>query len=232
MYIYHDVGASQKSVLACKCAIAKWTSYDVLMLNAPALLQGEWAQDAWVLVMPGGADLPYGQKLNGKGNGIIKQYVDGGGTYLGICAGAYYASAYCDFHRGDNREVLGARELAFYPGSAVGPTLADYDENSEDGMRKACIQWENNKHYHAYFNGGCHFPGAELMTGTEVKGCYVNDPRRVPLYGADPLPAVLRCFVGKGQAILCGVHPEYTLTSGGNHLLLQEILKLIRVQSV
>ena len=36
-------------------------------------------------------------KLKEKGNRIIKQYVEEGGTYLGFCAGAYYGTSYCDF---------------------------------------------------------------------------------------------------------------------------------------
>ncbi len=37
------------------------------------------------LVVPGGADLYYVEKLNGEGNRLIREYVEAGGIYLGIC---------------------------------------------------------------------------------------------------------------------------------------------------
>jgi len=229
IYIYHDDGASPRSVLACRHAIARYTPYAVSTLDATSLLQGAWVENAKAFLVPGGADIPYGQKLNGPGNSLIKQYIQQGGTYIGICAGAYYASAYCDFHRGDAQEVLGARELAFYQGAAVGPTLADYDEKSEKGMRQAQIRWEDGSLYQAYFNGGCYFPQACTTPYTKVLGFYVNDPRRIPTYGDEPLPAVLQCSVGEGQAILSGVHPEYVPDNGEN-ILFKKILELLTAQ--
>ena len=49
--------------------------------------------DSSLLVMPGGRDLPYVESLSGLGNREISQFVKSGGSYLGICAGAYYACA-------------------------------------------------------------------------------------------------------------------------------------------
>jgi glutamine amidotransferase-like uncharacterized protein len=42
------------------------------MLTAAELLDGSWTSAAALLVMPGGADLPYCNRLNGRGNTIIK----------------------------------------------------------------------------------------------------------------------------------------------------------------
>src|SRR5438034_10268487 len=47
--------------------------------------------DAVLLVMPGGADLPFCAALSGAPNKRIRQLVEGGGGYLGICSGACYA---------------------------------------------------------------------------------------------------------------------------------------------
>jgi biotin--protein ligase len=41
-------------------------------ISTAELLDGNWTAQAAVLVMPGGADLPYCRSLNGRGNGIIK----------------------------------------------------------------------------------------------------------------------------------------------------------------
>lgn len=42
--------------------------------------------------MPGGRATPYLEKLKVRGNQKIAEYVQSGGVYFGICAGAYYAS--------------------------------------------------------------------------------------------------------------------------------------------
>ncbi|MEW5299670.1 MAG: hypothetical protein WDW36_002662 [Sanguina aurantia] len=76
--------------------------------------------------MPGGADLPYCRLLNGQGNNMITEYVKGGGSYLGLCAGAYYGCSSVEFEPGSSMEVSGDRELAFFPGVAVGHS--EYEE--------------------------------------------------------------------------------------------------------
>ena len=69
-------------------------------LGTAPLLRGGWEARCELLVFPGGADLPYCKALNGEGNRLIGEYVRGGGAYLGLCAGAYYASATVDFEAG------------------------------------------------------------------------------------------------------------------------------------
>ncbi len=154
--------------------------------------------------MPGGAGLPYCKKLNGAGNVQIKEYVEAGGTYIGFCAGAYYGSHYCEFHKGDTRgyEVLGERELSFFPGSAVGPVLADYDYASKSGSRIAKIKWQNSDEiYNVYFNGGCYFKDANQYPNVQILARYNNK-------GFEGRAALVECHVGKGKALLSGVHPE------------------------
>lgn len=206
IYIYNDEGAHPRSVQGCHDAVEKWTPYQANFIDAQALIHNNWAHAA-ALIIPGGADLPYCTKLNGAGNQRIRSYIEQGGAYIGICAGAYYASAMCDFHRGDKSEVLGARELAFYPGTAVGPTLAPYDAASESGMRTAQIQWHDGSMHQIYFNGGCHFP--QPHEEVKILGYYTNKQQRLPDYGPNPLPAIIKCHVGAGKALLSGVHIEY-----------------------
>lgn len=83
--------------------------------------------------MPGGADLPYCKKLNGEGNRRIRQFIEQGGAYLGICAGAYYGCAELNFV-GRDYSVNGNRELALFNGIAKGslPQFTNgqlYDKN-------------------------------------------------------------------------------------------------------
>ena len=41
--------------------------------------------------MPGGRDQPYCRELGGAGAGAVRDWVERGGGYLGLCAGAYWA---------------------------------------------------------------------------------------------------------------------------------------------
>jgi biotin--protein ligase len=175
-------------------------------IRAAEVIAGAWLPDAKAFIMPGGRDLPYGARLNGKGNEIIKHFVETGGTYIGFCAGAYYGAAYCDFHRGDARgyEVLGARELAFFPGAAKGPVLAEYYYGSEKGARIAQLKKPDSPTlYNVYFNGGCAFESPEAFASVETLAYYANE-------GHADKAAIVRCQVGTGKAVLSGVHPEYS----------------------
>ena len=51
---------------------------------------------------------------------LVADYVHGGGRYLGLCAGAYYACNRVEFEQGSPMEVQGDRELQFFPGIARG----------------------------------------------------------------------------------------------------------------
>jgi glutamine amidotransferase-like uncharacterized protein len=51
---------------------------------------------------------------------VRAEFVQGGGSYLGLCAGAYYGCARVVFEPGTPLEVVGDRELAFFPGIARG----------------------------------------------------------------------------------------------------------------
>ena len=94
-----------------------------------------------LLVMPGGRDLPYVDRLSGAGNAKIKEFIRRGGGYLGICAGAYYGCSLVEFAQGDPLlEVCGARKLALYPGTARGPTFPGFDYQSCAGARAAPIR--------------------------------------------------------------------------------------------
>lgn len=96
-----------------------------------------------MLVMPGGADLPYCRHLNGAGNQLISDFVKiQGGAYLGLCAGAYYGCSRVEFEAGSDIEVVGDRELGFYPGTARGSIYPGFDYQSEKGAIAVPIRFK------------------------------------------------------------------------------------------
>lgn len=144
-------------------------------------------------IMPGGADLYYCEKLNGAGNAAIKRYVQDGGIYIGICAGAYYACASIDWNNG---EIAGPRELAFIDAKAVGP-IADFIQDgdiSKSWYGAAPITFED-KTFLSLYGAGPRFEN--LKDDAEVIASY-------PDHG----PAVIGKRVGKGRVLLASPHIE------------------------
>lgn len=208
IYIYHDEGVGDISFSQLHLSLLNNLppSYNLQVLNAMMLLEGKWIDRGIAFFMPGGADLLYASKLNGRGNQLLRDFVQLGGRYIGICAGAYYGSAYCEFHRGDTRgyEVLGSRELAFFPGSAVGPVLANYNYGDDSGARVAKIQLElTSEMFSSYVNGGCYFANVNSYDNIKTLATYQNSGK------SKGEAAIIEAQIGNGLAILSGVHFEF-----------------------
>jgi glutamine amidotransferase-like uncharacterized protein len=57
--------------------------------------------------MGGGFDLGYEKMLGARGVEIVRELVSQGGFYLGICAGAYFATDFVQFDLNGPLQVLG-----------------------------------------------------------------------------------------------------------------------------
>ena len=167
--------------------------------------------------MPGGADLGYCRVLNGDGTRVISDYVRRGGAYLGFCAGGYYGARRCEFEVGDPAlEVIGSRELGFFPGTCRGAAFKGFAYHSESGARavrlavpeKALGPTFMEPVVVSYYNGGGIFvAGDDAVEGdVEVLASYADE---VDVDGGKDKAAVVYCKVGDGAAILTGPHPEY-----------------------
>jgi|LauGreDrversion4_2_1035121.scaffolds.fasta_scaffold61220_3 glutamine amidotransferase-like uncharacterized protein len=201
VYVYQDEGVSEESLKQTVSTFKRLLKkYNVKTINAKIVKEGLWTKNAVLFVMPGGADLPYVKKLNGKGNKVIKKYVTNGGSFLGICAGSYYGSSYVEFDKNGPLEVLGKRELGFFRGRAIGPILAPYDYKTQSGSRAATIHTTlpNVTKTTVFYNGGGFFQNAEQYPNTNIVGFYDNG-----------LPAIILIHYGKGKVLLSGVHFEY-----------------------
>ena len=77
---------------------------------------GNWTEDAALVAFGGGYDSGFVKSLGKDGTAIVRNYVLSGGSYLGICAGGYFGCAEVEFDKGGPLEVVGKRDLGFFPG--------------------------------------------------------------------------------------------------------------------
>lgn len=199
--IYSGPGVSQESLeqtLATFSNLLKNTSVE--LFTPQQVTEEEWEKKTALFILPGGSDLPYAESLNGKGNEKLRNYVEGGGAFLGICAGSYYAGSSVDFAKGSAIEVKGERELALFPGTVRGPILCDYVYGTHEGARAAKIYstFGEKEEYTIFYNGGGYFEVP--AKNTLVLATYDREKA---------YPAIIECSYGKGVAILSGVHIEY-----------------------
>lgn len=210
-------GTTGESVRHCIFSLRRLLSpnYAVIPISESVILKEPWASTCALLVFPGGGDLGYCRVLNGEGNRRISDFVRRGGSYLGLCAGGYYGSKRCEFEVGNKpMEVVGGRELGFFPGTCRGGAFKGFEYSSEKGARAVTLKLAQEAFKDKlpnqvvnYFNGGGVYVDAasEEMQARKVQvlASYEDD---LDVDGGKA--AVVLCKVGDGTAILSGTHPE------------------------
>ncbi len=195
-------------------------------ISPEEILQGN-LKNFSTLIMPGGhGDRFYHASLKGAGNTQICSFVRNGGTYLGICAGAYYGCSRVEFDEGYPLEVCEDRELKFFQGTAIGPAFGKgtFEYNSEKGARIVKLSAEGGV-FHAYYNGGCSFIGD--FSNVRILSRYLDLPHHPP--------AIIECPFGKGRAILSGVHLElsdFPKNSSSNQVKMEMKDHLARIGAI
>ncbi len=207
--IYYDDGTSRSSRGLLTAELRKVFPKNIKVkriYSEEIILSNEWHKDTILFVMPGGMDLPYCKKLNGKGNKSIRKFVENGGAYLGICAGGYYGSNRIVFEPNTSDEIIENRELNFFQGCAFGSLeLAEhYEKENLKSISIARISLEKNKakNFYIFYCGGPRFEPDE-NSDYEVISRYLDIPFPNNI-------AIVKTKVNNGIALLCGVHPEYS----------------------
>lgn len=221
--IYADQGTDELSVkgLEESFTFIAPLEYDVRKLSAEDVKEGRWMKDAAAFIMPSGLDLTYFAKLKGRGNDLIKTYVQQGGSYLGVGAGAYYACLEVDFY--NLWKIVERRELGFYPGKCVGSLFPfSYDPPSRGSIVQVICPHTGtmcNTHYNGggYFDRGIEDGKYKEGTGVSVLFNYLGN-EFLSQDGSSILnftgkAAAIKGRAGKGTFILSAIHPEYSLYS-------------------
>jgi biotin--protein ligase len=112
-------------------------------------------------------------------------------------------------------EVIGSRELEFFPGTCRGCAFKGFVYHSEAGARAVELKVEkkifNNDivpaNFRSYYNGGGVFVDAGKFSdkGVEILATYA-DP--LDCEGGEGPAAIVYRKVGEGGVLLTGTHPE------------------------
>ncbi|MGM8884445.1 BPL-N domain-containing protein [Psychrobacter sp. 1U2] len=217
VWVYADEGTSELSVqsalVTIKKKLSKGSISSVQTLSSQDIINNKLndelseSRGIGVLVMPGGADLPYCQNLNGQGNDNVREFISKGNIYIGICAGGYYGAKEIQFsgqsyELGHKRgyEINGARELALFSGTAIGSVseFTDGQLYDETIASKAMVtlDYANEQQGEVYYHGGAYFI-ADKEAEFNVVATYDNGKN-----------AIVSGNFGQGKYLLSGVHFE------------------------
>ena len=176
--------------------------YNVSYCDANDIKAGILSEETKAFFMPGGASRYVADKLNGQGNANIRTYVSNGGSYIGICAGAYYACQRTEWHPETGPVFSVENELAFFPGIAQGPvkTFTRNDLDLSFTVEKVNLKTSNNEKIAALYWGGPVFLPHENSDQYKVLARYA-DLLEQPA-------AIVRGIVDKGSYLLISPHLE------------------------
>lgn len=188
----------------------------ICFVNANEILNGALTDNVDLFIMPGGASRYKADKLNGAASRLIKNYVEQGGCYFGICAGAYMACKTTRWAQGLPHEIITDNELGFFCGEAVGPIKAygrgdNYNQTDAHLVR---LEYQGNL-VNSLYLGGCVFK-PDTEADSEKNSSEKNSSEKSSynvLASFTDLPenpaAIVTGQYGKGQWLLCSTHPEY-----------------------
>lgn len=224
VYIYNGEGTSSESVIGWMLVLKNILGYPHSLIHtvkAYNIVAALKAQEPFrtALIVPGGADLAYVKHLTNNCVATIHSVISAGGCYLGICAGAYFASSDCIFEKADLAlRVVGSRSLSLFPHPAVGAVREKFCYGSESGatIENLHCEWRGLPfEADIYCNGG---PGWDVESDSETMVIARYSEALLERHGImtkRPVAALSHRFGAKGVVVLCGVHPELPCHSDG-----------------
>ena len=196
-------------------------SYDVKLVSSDVLKNERipWDENCALFVVPGGRDLLYVRDFDSKIiQRIRNQVICGKMNYLGICAGAYFATDRIQFAKSiNNYEIIQDRPLKLIDCVAIGPigkfVYSDDQKASEseinESLRAVNIKVDYEEFKIAY-NGGCYF---DSVQSAEI----------IAKYSSNDKPAIIT----SKNVCLSGIHLEYDAIDclNENRSVFSELLK-------
>lgn len=199
IFIFHDY--VHDSAALYTALVARYGAVRVRYVNADDVANGILAERPAAFFRPGGASRYAAAKLRGRGYGAIRAYVQNGGTYVGICGGAYDACSQTRWAVDTPYEIVVENSLALFEADAIGPIREFCDPRNRDGSAAKLVALAAGERQCTalYWGGGRFVPHA----GAE----YAVQARFADL--SEHSAAVVSGRFGVGRWLLCSPHLEY-----------------------
>jgi glutamine amidotransferase-like uncharacterized protein len=202
--IYADGGASKSGSPKVKESLPKEKGFDLTLVTA-AEIQNGILDNFDVLIQPGGSGSRQALMLGEQGRKQVKKFVAEGGGYIGICAGAYLASASYPWSLGIlDARVVDSEHWARGNGEVEIKLTANGREALETEKEQCPI---------FYGQGPLLAPGENRdLDDYEQLAAYETEIAKngAPSGVMKGTTAIARCSYGKGRVQCFSPHPEKT----------------------
>lgn len=182
-----------------------------------------------LIIFPGGWAGGYNEYINQSGYQNIRDFISGGGSYLGMCAGSFFACDEVYWREGDD-ETSTPQQIYDYPLNLWAGTA--------DGVIRDFVGWTDNTYFDdhpgtrmtdikinnallpeadptvnvLYYGGPVFRPNAGKWGATKVIARYEMDG-----YSGDEFAAMILFPYGSGRVFLSAVHPEVSVAASGSY---------------
>ena len=196
--LYTDRGADEGCIQATK-KMFKWMGYTVQLVNSN-YINKESLDNFSIICIPGGNMYQYAEDISSSGKEKIRNFIRNGGSYIGICGGAYFTGEKVIWQG----IQLPIEPLAIFPGTTQGPTdeIAPYPDcvmcevNIVDHSHPI-TQSEQDSLWIAYCYGPVFLPNQG--TNVDILGKYEIGDK----------PVIIAFEYGLGNVFIIGTHPEF-----------------------
>ena len=210
--IYSDQGAAESCIQATT-NMFEWMGYTVRLVKA-VHINNEKLDNFSILCIPGGDMYQYSQDISSTGKENIRNFIRDGGSYIGICGGAYFTGEKVIW-QGDQLPMI---PLRIFPGTTQGPI-------DEIAPYPYCIMCEVSIMDHSH-------PITQSEGPLWIAYCYgpmflPNENADIDVLGEYEIvnqPAMVAFEYGKGKVFIIGTHPEFEEDSERDGLPIEDEL--------
>lgn len=195
--LYSDQGAAKDYTRATQ-EMFEWLGYTVELIKADYI--NKVGLDSFrMLCVPGGNMYQYSLDISLEGKENVRDFIRGGGGYIGICGGGYFASEKV-FWQGYR---LPMTPLGIFPGIAKGPIDEIVPFPERDVVKVDIVdcthpitQSEPDSVWILYYWGPIFIPNDEAEVSILAR------------YDKGDYPAMIAFNYGRGRVFITGPHPE------------------------
>jgi glutamine amidotransferase-like uncharacterized protein len=202
--VFSDAGVTKAGIKQVEDCLPESQGFDVKTIDAKQIRDGD-RKNFDVIIHGGGSASKQGETLGARGRDAVKTFVEGGGGFIGICAGAYLASAEYEWSLGVlDAKVIDRPHWARGEGD-VQLRLTTAGEKALQPEQQVCtIHFEN---------GPLLGPGKkDDIEDYEPLAIFESEMRKndAPPGIMKGTTAIARGKFGKGRVVCFSPHPEKT----------------------